>query len=46
MSPKAKRFGAIAAIAGLLGIAVMLVLGALRENIVFFYTQAKSKAKY
>ena len=38
MSPKAKRLSVIAAIAALLGIAVMLVLGALRENIVFFYT--------
>jgi cytochrome c-type biogenesis protein CcmE len=45
MSPKAKRFGAIAAIAGLLGIAVMLVLGALRENIVFFYTPSEIKSK-
>ena len=38
MSPKAKRLSVIAAVAALLGIAVMLVLGALRENIVFFYT--------
>ena len=38
MSPKAKRLSVIAAIAALLGIATMLVLGALRENIVFFYT--------
>mgnify|MGYP001169309398 CR=1 FL=1 len=38
MSPKAKRLSVIAAIAALLGIAVILVLGALRENIVFFYT--------
>ena len=38
MSPKAKRLSVIAAVASLLGIAVMLVLGALRENIVFFYT--------
>ena len=38
MSPKTKRLSVIAAIAALLGIAVMLVLGALRENIVFFYT--------
>ena len=38
MSPKAKRLSVIAVIAALLGIAVMLVLGALRENIVFFYT--------
>jgi cytochrome c-type biogenesis protein CcmE len=38
MSPKAKRLLVVFAIAALLGIAVMLVLGALRENIVFFYT--------
>jgi cytochrome c-type biogenesis protein CcmE len=38
MSPKAKRLIVVAAIAALLGIAVMLVLEALRENIVFFYT--------
>ena len=38
MSPKAKRLSVIAAVAALLGIAAMLVLGALRENIVFFYT--------
>ena len=38
MSPKTKRLSVIAAIAALIGIAVILVLGALRENIVFFYT--------
>tara|TARA_B100000900_G_C20052493_1_gene502533 strand:- start:39 stop:476 length:438 start_codon:yes stop_codon:yes gene_type:complete len=38
MSPKAKRLSVIATVAALLGIAAMLVLGALRENIVFFYT--------
>ena len=38
MSPKAKRLLVVFAITALLGIAVMLVLGALRENIVFFYT--------
>jgi cytochrome c-type biogenesis protein CcmE len=38
MSPKAKRLLAVVAIISLLGIAAMLVLGALRENIVFFYT--------
>ena len=38
MSPKIKRLSVIVAIAALLGIAVMLVMGALRENIVFFYT--------
>ena len=43
MSPKAKRLSVIAAIATLLGIAVMLVFGALRENIVFFYTPTDIK---
>ena len=38
MSPKTKRLSVIAAIAALIGVAVILVLGALRENIVFFYT--------
>ena len=38
MSPKAKRLLVVVTITALLGIAVMLVLGALRENIVFFYT--------
>ena len=38
MSPKAKRLLVVVAITALLGIAVMLVLSALRENIVFFYT--------
>ena len=38
MSPKAKRLLVVVAIIALLGIAVMLVLGALRENIVFFHT--------
>ena len=38
MSPKQKRLAVIAAIALLLAAAVGLVLGALRENIVFFYT--------
>jgi len=38
MSTKAKRLSIIAAIAALVGIAAMLVLGALRDNIVFFYT--------
>ena len=48
MSPKAKRLLVVVAITALLGIAVMLVLGALRENIVFFYTPtdiAKSGTK-
>ena len=38
MSPKAKRLLVVVSITALLGIAVMLVLGALRENIVFFFT--------
>ena len=38
MSPKAKRLSVIAAIAALLGSAAFLVLDALRDNIVFFYT--------
>ena len=38
MSPKAKRLLVVVTITALLGIAVMLVLGALRQNIVFFYT--------
>ena len=38
MSPKAKRLTIIAVIAALAGIAATLVLGALRDNIVFFYT--------
>ena len=41
MSPKQKRLAAIAAIALLLAIAVGLVLGALRENIVFFFTPSE-----
>ena len=44
MSPKAKRLLVVFAIAALLGIAVMLVLGALRENIVFFYTPSEIAA--
>ena len=38
MSPKAKRLSIIAMITALVGVAAMLVLGALRDNIVFFYT--------
>ena len=41
MSPKKKRLAASAAIALLLAIAIGLVLGALRENIVFFYTPSE-----
>ena len=41
MTAKSKRFFATAGIASLLGIAAMLVLGALRDNIVFFYTPSE-----
>ncbi len=41
MTPKSNRFFVTAGIAALLGIAVMLVLGALRDNIVFFYTPSE-----
>ena len=41
MTAKSKRLVIITCIAALLGIAVMLVLGALRDNIVFFYTPSE-----
>lgn len=41
MTAKSKRLFVIAVIASLLGIAAMLVLGALRDNIVFFYTPSE-----
>ncbi len=41
MTAKSKRFFVTAGIASLLGIAAMLVLGALRDNIVFFYTPSE-----
>ena len=41
MTAKSKRLVIIACIAALLGIAVMLVLGALRDNIVYFYTPSE-----
>ena len=41
MTAKSKRLFVIAAIASLLGIAAMLVLAALRDNIVFFYTPSE-----
>jgi cytochrome c-type biogenesis protein CcmE len=44
MSPKQKRGLAVVAIAGLLGIAMMLVFGALRDNIVFFYAPSDISA--
>ena len=41
MTAKAKRLFVIVGVASLLGIAAMLVLGALRDNIVFFYTPSE-----
>ena len=41
MSPKVKRLVVILAVAALIGTAVVLVLGALRDNIVFFYTPSE-----
>ena len=41
MTAKSKRFFVTAGIASLLGIAAMLVLGALRDNIVFFFTPSE-----
>ena len=41
MTAKSKRLFAIASIASLIGIAATLVLGALRDNIVFFYTPSE-----
>ncbi len=41
MTAKSKRLFVIATIASLLGIAALLVLGALRDNIVFFYRNEK-----
>ena len=44
LSPKQRRLIAIALIAALLAGAVALVLGALRDNIVFFYTPSEIPA--
>ena len=41
MKPKQQRLVAVGAIAVLLAVAVGLVLGALREHIVFFYTPSE-----
>ncbi|MGB2159372.1 MAG: cytochrome c maturation protein CcmE, partial [Candidatus Puniceispirillaceae bacterium] len=41
LTPKQRRLLGIAVIAMLLAGAVALVLGALRENIVFFYTPSE-----
>ena len=43
MTAKSKRLFVIASIASMLGIAAMLVLGALRDNVVFFYTPSEIK---
>ena len=44
LTPKQRRFLGIAAVAILLAGAMALVLGALRENIVFFYTPSEIPA--
>ena len=44
ITPKQRRLLGVAVIAVLLGGAVALVLGALRENIVFFYTPSEIPA--
>ena len=44
MTPKQQRLAAVIAIAILLGVAVWLVLMALRDNIVFFYTASEIPA--
>jgi cytochrome c-type biogenesis protein CcmE len=44
MTPKQQRLAAVVAIAALLGLAVWLVLTALRDNIVFFYTPSEIPA--
>lgn len=41
MTAKQRRLLSFAAVAALLGVAVTLVLGALRDNIVFFYTPSE-----
>ena len=43
MSPKARRLSVIIGIGGMLSIAAMLVLSALQDNIVFFYTPTEIK---
>ena len=42
MTPKQQRLAAVTAIAALLGLAIWLVLTALRDNIVFFYTPSEN----
>ena len=41
MTAKSKRLFVVAALASLLSVASMLVLGALRDNIIFFYTPSE-----
>ena len=41
MTGKSRRLGVITFIAGLIGVAATLVLGALRDNIVFFHTPSE-----
>ena len=44
MTPKQQRLAAVIAVAALLGLAIWLVLSALRDNIVFFYTPSEIPA--
>lgn len=44
MTPKQQRLAAVIAVAALLGLAIWLVLTALRDNIVFFYTPSEIPA--
>ena len=44
MTPKQQRLAAVTAVATLLGLAIWLVLTALRDNIVFFYTPSEIPA--
>ena len=44
MTPKQQRLATVIAIAALLGVAMWLVLTALRDNIVFFYTPSQIPA--
>jgi cytochrome c-type biogenesis protein CcmE len=41
MSPRRRRFAALAASLGLLGCAAVMVVFALRQNVVFFYTPSQ-----
>ena len=45
LRPKTRRLVGVLAMAALLGVSVALVLGALRENIVFFYTPSEIPAQ-